>query len=123
MITANLGLYKRGCYVKMVLSDFNPSCALQARYPMILARIEVGEDNLGLVRMRIKKHRWYGNILKSQDPLIFSVGWRRFQSIPTYFVEDQNERYRFLKYTPQYEYCFAVFYGNFAPQNTGVVCT
>ena len=30
---------------------------------------------------------------------------------------------RFVKYTPQHDYCYAVFYGNFAPQNGGVICT
>lgn len=34
-----------------------------------------------------------------------------------------DSRLTYLKYTPQYEYCDAVFYGNFAPQSTGFVCT
>jgi ribosome biogenesis protein BMS1 len=45
---------------------------------MIFARVEIGEDNLGFVKIKIKKHRWYPNILKSNDALMFSVGWRRF---------------------------------------------
>lgn len=73
--------------------------------------------------MRIKKHRWYQNILKSNDPLIFSIGWRRFQSLPMYCREDPDERLRFTKYTPQHDFCVAIFYGNFAPQNAGVICT
>lgn len=28
-----------------------------------------------------------------------------------------------MKYTPQHDFCIAVFYGNFAPQNAGVLCT
>lgn len=47
-------------------------------YPIILARAEVGEENLGFVKVRIKKHRWHSNILKSNDPVIVSLGWRRF---------------------------------------------
>lgn len=73
--------------------------------------------------MRIKKHRWYTNILKSNDPLIFSIGWRRFQSLPVFGVEDPGDRLRMIKYTPQHDFCFAVFYGSFAPQDTGVLCT
>lgn len=30
---------------------------------------------------------------------------------------------RFVKYTPQHDFCVAVFYGSFAPQNAGVICT
>ena len=54
------------------------------------------------MRMRIKKHRWYPHILKNKDPLIFSIGWRRFQSVPVFVTEDQNERTRMLKYTPKF---------------------
>lgn len=30
---------------------------------------------------------------------------------------------RYLKYTPQYDFCQAVVYGTFAPQNSGIICT
>ncbi len=80
MLTTNLGLFKRGYYVKIVLNGVGEKQRrlLKASYPMILARVEIGEDNRGFVKIKIKKHRWYPNILKSNDPLIFSVGWRRF---------------------------------------------
>jgi hypothetical protein len=29
----------------------------------------------------------YGKVLKNQDPLVLSIGWRRFQSIPVYSMQ------------------------------------
>ena len=62
--------------------------------------------------MRIKKHRWYKKILKTNDPLVFSMGWRRFQSIPLYSLND-GTRNRMLKYTPEHMHCLATIYGMF----------
>ena len=39
------------------------------------------------IQIRMKKHRWHKRILKNSDPLIFSLGWRRFQSLPVYSLE------------------------------------
>ena len=83
--------------------------------PLILTNINPGEDNFGFLKVRIKKHRWYPNILKNNDPLIFSIGWRRFQSMPIFARQDANDRYRMIKYTPQHDFCYAFFYGSFVP--------
>jgi ribosome biogenesis protein BMS1 len=97
------------------LNNFNPEL------PLVIGGLTPQETNLGLTRCRIKKHRWHRRILKCNDPLIFSIGWRRFQSIPTFSTEDENGRHRYLKYTPEHMHCFATFYGPQTPPNTGIL--
>lgn len=91
--------------------------------PIILSRINLGEDNLGFVKVNFKRHRWYSNLLKSNDPIIVSSGWRRYQTLITFAKEDPYDRLRFLKYTPGHDFCVGVFYGNFNQQNSGCVFT
>ena len=110
------GLY---CRIKIdaipasFVSNFDPNM------PLILGGLTPQESNMGLVRCRIKKHRWHKKILKCNDPLVFSIGWRRFQSIPVYSTEDANGRQRYLKYTPEHMHCIATFYGPQISPNTG----
>jgi ribosome biogenesis protein BMS1 len=67
-----------------------------------LCSVSKQEDNVGYMRIKIRKHRWYPHVIKNKDPLIFSIGWRRFQSIPVLTTEDQDKRTRMLKYTPKF---------------------
>lgn len=94
---------------------------MKSNIPLILTRINLGEDNKGFIKTRFKRHRWYSNLLKSTDPIIVSSGWRRYQSIMVFAAEDQNDRMRYLKYTPQHDFCYGVFYGNFNIQNSGII--
>eukprot|EP00667_Euglena_gracilis_P001103 EG_transcript_1102 len=113
------GLYLRLVLEKMpaeFLKEFDP------RRPVVIGGLQPHEEKLGMVYMRIKKHRWYPKILKCNDPLVMSIGWRRFQTMPLYAIEDQNGRHRYLKYTPLHMHCIAVFWGPIFPPNTGVIC-
>lgn len=115
--------YKKGLYVKITLEKVKFACfkKMKPTIPIVLTRINLGEDSRGFLKVRFKRHRWYNNLLKSTDPLIVSSGWRRYQTIPAFSTEDENDRMRYLKYTPQHDFCYAVFYGNFSLQNSGCI--
>ena len=86
--------YRPGAYVRIrlksvpceLVDNFNPCC------PLLVGGIGLGEEKVGFMQLRFKRHRWYPKILKTRDPLIFSSGWRRFQSLPVYSQEDHNQR-------------------------------
>ena len=115
--------FRQGVYCRIRL-DGVPAAFLRnynPEQPLVIGGLTPQETNLGFVRCRFKKHRWHRKILKCNDPLVFSIGWRRFQSIPTFSTEDDNGRNRYLKYTPEHMHCFATFYGPQSPPNTGIL--
>ncbi|KIY94899.1 putative Ribosome biogeneis protein BMS1 like protein [Monoraphidium neglectum] len=115
--------HEAGTYVRMRFKGV--PCELvthwEPRRPLLLGGLGQGEDKAGVMRVRFKRHRWYPKTLKTRDPLILSAGWRRYQAIPLYALEDHNRRLRAIKYTPQHMHCVAAVHGPFAPPNTGVV--
>ncbi|CUI14705.1 Hypothetical protein, putative [Bodo saltans] len=115
--------YFSGLYVRFVIENvpvefiraFNPST------PLIAGGLNFGEDQMQIVHAKIKRHRWYPKILKAQDPLVISIGWRRIQTQPIFAQEDPNGRHRYLKYTPLHMHCYCAFYAPVAPTNTGFI--
>ena len=118
---------KPGAYCRVKLSGvpcefvnhFDP------RRLVLLGGLTPEEDKFGFMQVRIKKHRWHKKILKNNDPLIFSVGWRRFQSVPLFSLKHVvagEDRNRMIKYTPEHMHCFAQIYAPLTAPNTGYVC-
>ncbi|KAI1083653.1 DUF663-domain-containing protein [Whalleya microplaca] len=116
--------YKAGKYAKIVIERVPAEFVnnFNARMPIIIGGLAATEDRFGFVQVRIKRHRWHKKILKTNDPLIFSLGWRRFQTLPIYSISDSRTRNRMLKYTPEHMHCFGTFYGPLIAPNTGFAC-
>ncbi|KAG4973892.1 hypothetical protein JHK87_030713 [Glycine soja] len=115
--------FRTGTYLRLEIHDV--PCEMveyfDPYHPILVGGIGIGEENVGYMQARLKRHRWHKKVLKTRDPIIVSVGWRRYQTTPIYAIEDSNGRHRMLKYTPEHMHCLAMFWGPLAPPNTGVV--
>ncbi|KAL9126696.1 MAG: hypothetical protein Q9217_004293 [Psora testacea] len=116
--------YKAGTYARIVLENvpYEFTATFEPRNPIIIGGLAPTETRFGFIQIRIKRHRWHKKILKTNDPLIFSLGWRRFQTLPVYSTSDSRTRDRMLKYTPEHMHCFGTFYGPLIAPNTGFCC-
>ena len=97
------------------VSEFDP------KKPIIVGGLLPGEGTCGFIQLRLKKHRWAPKILKSNDAMLVSAGWRRYQTMPLYALEDRAKRVRMLKYTPEHMHCMATIYGPAIPATSGVM--
>ncbi|PRD24562.1 UNVERIFIED_CONTAM: Ribosome biogenesis protein BMS1 [Trichonephila clavipes] len=120
--------YRAGLYLRVEVDEmpcefvknFDPS------YPVIIGSLLKGEEKMGYLQARVKCHRFYRRdnkniILKTGDPLILSIGWRRIQTAPVYYTVEHNLRCRYLKYTPKNLHCNAAFWGPITQQKAGIV--
>ena len=116
--------HKAGTYARLLLSNvpYEFATSFDPRFPLIIGGLAATEERYGFLQIRIKRHRWHKRILKTNDPLIFSLGWRRFQTLPIYSTSDSRTRNRMLKYTPEHMHCFGTFYGPLVAPNTGFCC-
>lgn len=115
--------HRPGAYLRIRLSGMPAEMVthFDPRVPLLAGAVAAAEAGVGHMRLRLKRHRWFPKTLKNRDPLIFSIGWRRFQSVPVYATEDPNARLRALKYTPEHMHCNAIIWGALAPPGTGVI--
>ncbi|KAJ0969389.1 hypothetical protein J5N97_022266 [Dioscorea zingiberensis] len=115
--------FRTGSYLRLEVHDvpFEMVEHFDPCHPLLVGGIGLGEENVGYMQVRMKRHRWHRKVLKTRDPIIISVGWRRYQTIPVYAIEDRNGRHRMLKYTPEHMHCLAMLWGPLAPPKTGVL--
>lgn len=113
--------FRPGLYVRMLFKGLPAEFVtnMDPSYPILIGALNMAEQNIGFVSCKVKKHRWFKKILKTNDPLIISLGWRRFQTLPIYSKIEDDLKCRYLKYTPQHVTCNMHFYGPITPQNTG----
>ncbi|WRT64214.1 uncharacterized protein IL334_001143 [Kwoniella shivajii] len=113
--------YRSGMYVRLEISDvpYEMIEHFDPKFPIIVGGLLAAEERFGYITVRIKRHRWFTRTLKTNNPIIFSLGWRRFQSLPIYHLDDHSIRNRLLKYTPEHMHCHATFYGPVSAPNTG----
>lgn len=112
--------FRAGSYVRIVFDDVPMEFIenFEPRFPIIMGGLLPTELKFGIVKARLRRHRWHKKILKTNDPLVLSLGWRRFQTLPIYTTSDSRTRTRMLKYTPEHTYCNTNFYGPLCAPNT-----
>ncbi|KAI3854971.1 hypothetical protein MKX03_009129 [Papaver bracteatum] len=110
--------FRAGTYVRFEFNDvpFEMVKNHDPCQPILVGGIE--EAKLGYMQVKLEPHSWHMKLLKSKDPIIISVSWRRYQTRPIYTLEDFHGRNRVLKYTLEDMPCLATFWGPLAPAGT-----
>ncbi|KAL8166006.1 hypothetical protein V2J09_007505 [Rumex salicifolius] len=95
------------------------------RRPLLIGGITTEEvkveekEDVGYIQVKLERHNWHLKLLRSEDPFIVSVGWRRYETRPIYALKkDSHGRYRYRRRTPPNTPCFAMFWGPLPPPNT-----
>ncbi|KAI3871857.1 hypothetical protein MKX03_014977 [Papaver bracteatum] len=89
--------------------------------PILVGGVSLEEVKVGYMQVRLERHSWHKKLLKTKDPIIVSVGWRRYQTRPMYTLKDFRGRNRVLNYTLKNKPCLATFWGPLAPPSTELV--
>lgn len=117
------GIFEKGKYVRIDIKRIKKKFVdlFKIDFPIILCTTNLQENSFGFLKIKFTKHLWHPKILKNNDPVILSIGWRKFQVTPIYCIEEKNKRLRMIKYTPKYTSCYAVCWGPLMPINVAVV--
>ncbi|XP_026382120.1 ribosome biogenesis protein BMS1 homolog [Papaver somniferum] len=117
-----IGCFRAGTYVSFELHDvpFETVKHYDPCRPVLVGGISLEEENLGYIQVKLKRHSWHTKLLKTKDPIIVSVGWRRYQTRPIYAFKDGHGSYRGLNHTPKNKPCLAMFWAPLAPLGTGL---
>ncbi|KAI3864305.1 hypothetical protein MKX03_004513, partial [Papaver bracteatum] len=115
--------FRKGTYLKFEVRDvpFEMTKNIDPYCPILVGGISLKEENVGYMQVRIKRHSWHRNSLKTRDPIVVSVGWRRYQIRPIYAQEVGWRRLHRIHCIPEHEDCLAMFWGPLAPPDTGIV--
>ncbi|KAI3839627.1 hypothetical protein MKX03_018685 [Papaver bracteatum] len=103
--------FRTGTYLRLEVHDvpigmvenFDPC------HPILVGGISLEEENAGYILARLKQHNWHMKLLKSENSITVSAGWRRYQTEPIYASESDNIQRQFLGCTPEHEHCLAMF--------------
>ncbi|BHF64457.1 Glycoside hydrolase 2 (Mannanase, beta-galactosidase) [Sparganum proliferum] len=112
-----------GAYVRLEISGVPCQFAenFDARQPLVIGSVAKGEEAMSFIHARFQNHRWLKRVLKSNDPITVSLGWRRYQTVAVFSKEEHNLRNRYLKYSLEHEHCHITFRGPVVPAKTGLV--
>ncbi|KAI3914209.1 hypothetical protein MKW92_013016, partial [Papaver armeniacum] len=112
--------FRAGTYVRFKFHDV-PFEMVKNHDPcqlILVGGISLEEAKVGYMQVKLEPHSWHMKLLKSKDPIIVSVCWRRYQTRAIYTLEDCHGRNRVLDYTLEDMPCLATFWGPLAPAGT-----
>ena len=77
--------FRPGAYLRLRFTGV--PCELMQHFdpaqPLLVGGVSAAEEGVGFMQLRFKRHRWFPKILKTRDPLVFSIG-RTLSCLPAY---------------------------------------